>query len=283
MKLYAINWKEDTRFTLVLAAFLHIVLFATLAMTLHHSKPLFLNAVPTVPMIQATTIENNQLPTPLQDAVPNKPIMPQALPEKELAKPAFVDKSPLTLPPNEKKTPSKKPLNANTQLSKSPSKKTTLLAKKNHLEPINKNKHLITKEVNKPISTPALQLAQKNIQQLLQQEVNTVIQKQQTATRHAASTEKYRQLILQSIAQQWIIPPDMDKHLETKLLIQLAPGGMVLTVAIVKSSGNTVLDRSAQTAVYKASPLPVPKENNLFSTFKQINLTVRPEGMLSTS
>ena len=129
----------------------------------------------------------------------------------------------------------------------------------------------------------SLQTAQKTVEKYLQQEVDRLLQTKPVAWKNKAITEKYQRLILSAIAQQWIIPPDLDKQLETKLIIRLGKNGTVLAVIIAKSSGSSVLDTSAQTAVYKASPLPIPKDRRLYSDFKQINLTMRPEDVFSNN
>jgi len=280
MKSYSVNRKENYRFTVLLAVLLHIFLFSALFLTLHRQdKPLFSAAsAPTI--IHATAVASNQLP--VFDTSEKSIIKPSAEIEKIVTKPALIEKSPLTLPVQEKKsrkisTPSVVPK----------PRVITATIKRPHPDKLHPDKLVqrapLAKEKNTSpsLSSKSLQVAQKNAQQLLQQEVNTWIQKQQTAAGNRAITEKYRHLILQSIAQQWIIPPELNKHLETRLAVHLAPGGMVLEVTVIKSSGNTVLDRSAQTAVYKASPLPVPKNMALFNAFKEINLTVRPEGIIT--
>lgn len=94
--------------------------------------------------------------------------------------------------------------------------------------------------------------------------------------------DKYKALILQAISQQWIVPEAVKKGLETKLAVRIAPGGAVLSVKIIQTSGDAILDRSAQTAVLKASPLPVPKDLTTFESFRTINLTARPEGIVAT-
>ena len=268
MKRYLVNRQGDYRFTLLLAALLHIVLFSALFLTLRHTPKLFLSAATPPPIIYATAVES-----------PQEKIKPPPKTEKALIKPALIEKSPIALPVKEKKL-TKTAINTTPVLAK-PHLKNPTVVKRSQIKPLAQRKPT-TKEKNThhALSAKSLQLAQKNVQELLQQEVNTLVQKQQVAARNTATTAKYRHLILQSIAQQWIVPPELNKHLETKLAVHLAPGGMVLEVVIVKSSGNPVLDRSAQTAVYKASPLPVPK-NGLFNTFRQINLTVRPEGVLT--
>jgi colicin import membrane protein len=92
--------------------------------------------------------------------------------------------------------------------------------------------------------------------------------------------DKYKALILQSIGQNWIIPANADKHSSAELLLRLAPDGTVLSVKLLKSSGNSALDESAITAVQKASPLPVPSDLQQFKVFRQINLVVKPDIIL---
>lgn len=101
------------------------------------------------------------------------------------------------------------------------------------------------------------------------------------AGRQKKEIDQYKALIVQSIAQHWLVPDASNKVISCQLLIRLAPGGSVLDVRMVRSSGDPVLDRSAQMAVYKASPLPVPKDSDLFNKFRELNLTVRPETVLN--
>jgi len=92
--------------------------------------------------------------------------------------------------------------------------------------------------------------------------------------------DKYKALIINVIEQNWIVPQKVDKNLSAQLVIDLAPGGTVLHVKILQSSGNPVLDRSVITAVWKASPLPVPNDLQIFNRMRELHLTVKPEGYL---
>jgi len=113
------------------------------------------------------------------------------------------------------------------------------------------------------------------------------IQKQQAAAQLAATdaantarvageVDKYKALILNAISQQWILPQNADSSMSSQFRIRLAPNGSVLEVALIRSSGDAILDRSAQSAIYKASPLPVPNDPTTFNLFRDISLTVRP-------
>ena len=93
----------------------------------------------------------------------------------------------------------------------------------------------------------------------------------------AGEVNKYKALIISAISRQWILPENVDSHLSSQFRIRLAPNGVVLEVSLTRSSGDPILDRSAQSAIYKASPLPVPTDPDTFNLFRDISLTVRPE------
>ena len=93
--------------------------------------------------------------------------------------------------------------------------------------------------------------------------------------------DKYKSLIVQAISQEWIIPKNIENGVTCKLLVTLAPDGTVLKIDIIQKSGNDLLDNSAKTAVLKASPLPVPKDNSVFNNFRSLRLTAKPEGIVN--
>lgn len=134
----------------------------------------------------------------------------------------------------------------------------------------------------------------------LQQQLKSDIQKQITssdasasASSHKANTpspnaaqntgeiDKYKALIIQSISQQWIVPDNVEKNISCVLDVRVAPGGVVLQVTVSRSSGNPALDNSAVAAVNKASPLPVPADSGLFNQFRELHLTVKPDGSMT--
>jgi colicin import membrane protein len=93
----------------------------------------------------------------------------------------------------------------------------------------------------------------------------------------AGEVDKYKALIVNAIGRNWILPENTNSSLSSQFRIRLAPDGAVLEVSLTRSSGDQLLDRSAQTAIYKASPLPVPTDVETFNLFRDISLTVRPE------
>ena len=99
----------------------------------------------------------------------------------------------------------------------------------------------------------------------------------QNNARVAGEVDKYKALIIGAISRQWILPENANSSQSSQFRIRLAPNGAVLEVSLTRSSGDAILDRSAQSAIYKASPLPVPSDPTTFNLFRDISLTVRPE------
>jgi colicin import membrane protein len=78
--------------------------------------------------------------------------------------------------------------------------------------------------------------------------------------------------------QNWIVPEGINPDISCQLAIRLNSDGTVISVTLLRSSGNTALDNSARMAVFKSSPLPVPADPDLFKqVFHEFNLTVSPK------
>ena len=100
-----------------------------------------------------------------------------------------------------------------------------------------------------------------------------------TAEEMAAS---YAALIQQTVINYWSRPPSARNGMEALLAIQLIPTGEVVSVSVLRSSGNTAFDRSAINAVEKAGSFP--ELQNLPSrefekTFRRFRLLFRPEDL----
>jgi colicin import membrane protein len=93
--------------------------------------------------------------------------------------------------------------------------------------------------------------------------------------------DRYKMLVQQQIMRNWFVQGAPAAGSSTLLFVRVAPNGTVLDVKIKRSSGNDALDRSAMAAVFKASPLPVPQEAALSAHFRELNLTLRPDDVVS--
>ena len=133
-------------------------------------------------------------------------------------------------------------------------------------------------------NTKKLQEIKKQLNQKLMAEEKAQLAKEQTQREQMDNLQgiidQFKSKILQAIGQNWLIPEGADHSLSCQLLIHLAPDGSVLGVDLIKSSGDAALDQSAETAVMKASPLPVPLDAVLFDKFRELRLTVRPEEII---
>ncbi len=103
-------------------------------------------------------------------------------------------------------------------------------------------------------------------------------EKGRTAVRSArlqSEIDKYKAAIAQRVSRQWVRPPTSRKDLQCTVHVRQAPGGEVLEAKVVRSSGDTTFDRSVESAVYKASPLPAPENVEVFD--RDIEFIFRPE------
>lgn len=150
-----------------------------------------------------------------------------------------------------------------------------------HQQDVKKLADLKTKQTEEKIKDEQARLAQTEAE-AKRREQAAAEQAQRDASRQAkiaGEVNKYKAMIVNAISQRWILPENVDKSLSSQFRIRLAPDGAVLEVSLIRSSGDAILDRSAQTAIYKASPLPVPVDAETFNLFRDISLTVRPENL----
>ena len=79
------------------------------------------------------------------------------------------------------------------------------------------------------------------------------------------------------VRQNWNKPPGSMAGLETVISVKVQRTGEVVSVKVVKSSGDDFFDRSAENAVYKASPLPFPDELRYYEFIKEFNFKFVPD------
>lgn len=104
-----------------------------------------------------------------------------------------------------------------------------------------------------------------------------------SSARNAANSairDKYERLINQRVETKWNRPLSARRGMVTTLRISLLPGGEVANVVTVKSSGDAAFDASAEEAVRRANPLPVPDDLTAFNQyFRVITLKFNPEDL----
>ena len=92
---------------------------------------------------------------------------------------------------------------------------------------------------------------------------------------HALS--QYIPHIQAKIQRNWLRPPGSSAGLSCLILVKLIPGGEVVDARVMRSSGDPLFDRSVETAVLKASPLPLPQDTALFKHFREIQFIFIPD------
>ncbi len=153
------------------------------------------------------------------------------------------------------------------------------LAAKKRLDDLEKHRAAKIKAQQKAIAEKKQMLAKSEAKKLaLQQQLQKQLQQEQSnlaSNRQKQTTnivKQYSALINNSIRAN--VPPMTSKHSIAKLLVTLMPGGNVVSVDIAKSSGDAAFDQAWRTAVYKASPLPVPSDVSIFdSYFRHFSMT----------
>lgn len=267
---------------------LHIILLSILIISFEFNTPPPVVENTNKDVINATVVNSSPqivkkkipLPSPSEKKIISDPKkISQELP-KELPKPSIAKSLPL------KSVPTKTLSAANPEAVIIPDKKQKLQ------EEAIQNQLLADLKKQKDIKKKVEQ--QKSIESDFAKELKTLkaktieqqmaLEKKQLEGVDSAQmrgvVDKYRALILQAISQHWLVPHNADKNLFAQLMIRVAPGGMVLDVQVIKSSGDEALDRSARSAVFKASPLPVPTDTTEFELFRQFVLKVKPENIL---
>lgn len=102
------------------------------------------------------------------------------------------------------------------------------------------------------------------------------IAEQQAKQRATTLMGKYTALITEKVNAVRTISPNFERWRVTKVNVKLSPSGDVKSVRIVKSSGNVQYDRSVETAVRKASPLPIPSvadDAEVNKLFQDLNIS----------
>lgn len=102
------------------------------------------------------------------------------------------------------------------------------------------------------------------------------------AQEQAATAQSYVALMAQRIEQNWSRPPSARRGMKCELQIKLVPTGEVINVTIIKSSGNSAFDRSAEQAVKKIQRFDELRDlpSGVFEQyFRQLTLVFNPQDL----
>jgi len=95
--------------------------------------------------------------------------------------------------------------------------------------------------------------------------------------RIAGVVNQHMGMIRQRIKRYWSEPANATQGMQCTLRVSLLPDGDVKNVSIVKSSGNAIFDRSAESAVYKAAPWPQPSDPKAAAALRDFQFIFRPK------
>ncbi len=150
-----------------------------------------------------------------------------------------------------------------------------------------KNQHSPPKENEKPAHKPQMTQAERREAQA---EMNESMRQQEQAEQKARATQaaeaaaitnevgKYIGLIRAKIRRNVVLPPDVADDAQVEFEITLLPGGEVFEVKLTRKSGNAAYDSSVERAIWKATPLPVPADADLFGrNFRKLHLRYKPK------
>jgi len=110
-----------------------------------------------------------------------------------------------------------------------------------------------------------------------EQALQAQLAEEQAQARAESALSQYIPYIQQKIQRNWLRPAGSPAGMSCLILVKLIPGGEVVDAKVVRSSGDPLFDRSVETAVLKASPLPLPDDAAMFKYFREINFNFNPD------
>jgi len=90
----------------------------------------------------------------------------------------------------------------------------------------------------------------------------------------AGVMDEYRRMLAQTIERSWIRPLSARAGLQCTLLVTQAPGGTVMDVTLGACNGDAAVRESITNAVYRASPLPAPRDPRAFE--RRLEIVFKP-------
>ncbi len=90
--------------------------------------------------------------------------------------------------------------------------------------------------------------------------------------------DEYTAKIASKIRSNIVMPPNVAPDAKAEFTVTLLPGGSGMNARLTKSSGNVAYDNAVERAILKSDPLPLPSDASVFSHFRELKLSFRPDG-----
>jgi colicin import membrane protein len=242
---------------LLITLILHLTLVVVFVVPWSGGQPLVKKATPQYVKAELVTLEK-----------------PKAKPKKKTAKPKPKPKA-------KPKTTSPKPVKKKPVKQKTSNKADQQKRKQLELE---KQKQLERQQEKERLERERREQERRE-QERREQELAEAMEAEETQRQVESDAElagSYIALITDVIQRNWSRPPSARNNMEAELSLQLVPTGEVVGVSIIKSSGNTAFDRSAEQAVLKAERFPELQQlpSRVFeNNFRRLRLKFRPEDL----
>jgi colicin import membrane protein len=152
-------------------------------------------------------------------------------------------------------------------------------------KPVAKKTAVKPKPAPVPVAKPEPRITEAELAEIARADLARAVQEEEqldTALTADEMASSYAALIQQTVVNYWSRPPSARNGMEALLQIQLIPTGEVVSVRVIKSSGNTAFDRSAMNAVEKAGSFPELQNlptREFEKSFRRFRLLFRPEDL----
>ncbi len=266
--------KKENLLPATLAVFLHVVLFGSLVVVLDFDRR------PDIAMplaINATLVTENAVVIPPQVEQPRK--VEPAPPEPDTSEPE-------RLAAEQQKREADARVERERLQKIERAKAEAEAEKRRQQEAEEKRKKQLAEEERQRAEAEKKRLAdierQRQENERLRKEADAAARQQELdkeAQRMAAMTASakaaYIFAIQQKISRNWVAPANVAVGLECTIRVQQKPGGEVSNVSFGPCNGDATIKRSIEAAVYKASPLPAPRDPSVFDP--NLTLLFKPE------
>lgn len=212
---------------------------------------------PALPVPEVKELPNPE-PKPEPLIEPKPEIKPEPKPEPEIAVKQEVPKKPIKKEPVKKEPPKELPKKAQQE---------DQLAKL--------QKQLMQETLDKPNKPPVDDMLKKLQQESLSDE--NAVGEQKSSAAKAGVVDEFKAKIQTKIRNNVNKSLCGDGNPELKFDIALLPTGELgAAPKLTKSSGNPTCDEAVERAIRASEPLPLPADKTLFSQFRLLKLTFRP-------